>query len=98
MLAFAVRRLLVSIPVFIVSTFLVFLLVTWGADPLAQLEAKNPPPSQAVINALADQLYINHSLPPGTGTGSASCSSTATGVPRSSPASMSGNCSAPASS
>ena len=63
MLAFAVRRLLVSIPVFIVSTFLVFLLVTWGADPLAQLEAKNPPPSKAVINALANQLYINHSLP-----------------------------------
>jgi peptide/nickel transport system permease protein len=63
MLAFAIRRLLVSIPVFIVSTFLVFLLVTWGADPLAQLEAKNPPPSQAVINAMSDQLYLNHSIP-----------------------------------
>ena len=63
MLAFAVRRLLVSIPVFIVSTFLVFLLVTWGADPLAQLKARNPPPSQAVINALATQLYTDHSLP-----------------------------------
>lgn len=63
MLAFAVRRLLVSIPVFIVSTFLVFLLVTWGADPLAQLLAKNPPPSQAVIDARANQLYLNHSIP-----------------------------------
>jgi peptide/nickel transport system permease protein len=63
MLAFAVRRLLVSIPVFIVSTFIVFLLVTWGADPLAALQAKNPPPSQAVINALANQLYIDHSIP-----------------------------------
>lgn len=63
MLAFAVRRLLVSIPVFIVSTFLVFLLVTWGADPLAQLKARNPPPSQAVIDAMADKLYINHSIP-----------------------------------
>jgi peptide/nickel transport system permease protein len=63
MLAFAVRRLLVSIPVFILSTFLVFLLVTWGSDPLAQLKAKNPPPSPAVINAMANTLYINHSLP-----------------------------------
>jgi len=63
MLAFAIRRLLVSIPVFILSTFLVFLLVTWGADPLAALKAKNPPPSQAVINDLADNLYINHSIP-----------------------------------
>lgn len=63
MLAFAVRRLLVSIPVFIVSTFLVFLLVTWGADPLGALQAKNPPPTQAVLNALSDQLYLNHSIP-----------------------------------
>lgn len=63
MLAFAVRRLLVSIPVFILATFLVFLLVAWGADPLASLRAKNPPPPPATINALADTLYLNHSLP-----------------------------------
>ena len=63
MLAFAIRRLLVSIPVFILSTFLVFLLVTWGADPLGALKARNPPPPQAEIDALANQLYINHSLP-----------------------------------
>ncbi|HEY3868992.1 MAG TPA: ABC transporter permease [Actinocrinis sp.] len=62
MFAFAVRRLLVSIPVFIVSTFLVFLLVAYGADPLGQLRAKNPPPSQATLNALANQLYLNHNL------------------------------------
>jgi peptide/nickel transport system permease protein len=63
MFAFAVRRLLISIPVFILSTFLVFLLVAYGADPLAQLKAKNPPPTQASINAIANTLYLNHSLP-----------------------------------
>jgi len=60
--AFAVRRLLVSIPVFLLSTFLVFLLVAYGADPLAQFKARNPPPSQATLNALANQLYLNHGL------------------------------------
>ena len=63
MLAFALRRLLISIPVFIVSTFLVFLLVTWGADPLGQLKAKNPPPPQAELDQLSNQLYLNHSIP-----------------------------------
>jgi peptide/nickel transport system permease protein len=62
MFAFAVRRILVSIPVLIVSTFLVFLLVAWGANPLGQLEAKNPRPSQATIDAIADSLYLNHNL------------------------------------
>jgi peptide/nickel transport system permease protein len=62
MFAFAVRRILVSIPVLIVSTFLVFLLVAWGANPLGQLEGKNPRPSQATIDAIADSLYLNHNL------------------------------------
>ena len=62
MFAFAVRRLLVSIPVFLLSTFLVFLLVAYGADPLAQFKARNPPPSQATLDALANQLYLNHGL------------------------------------
>jgi peptide/nickel transport system permease protein len=98
MLAFAVRRLLVSIPVFIVSTFLVFLLVTWGADPLAQLKAKNPPPSQAVINALADQLYINHPLPARYWHWFSQLFFHGNWGPRSSRARTSGSCSAPASS
>jgi peptide/nickel transport system permease protein len=62
MFAFAVRRLLVSIPVFLVSTFLVFLLVAYGADPLAQLKAKNPPPAQATLDAMARNLYLDHGL------------------------------------
>jgi peptide/nickel transport system permease protein len=62
MFAFAVRRILVSIPVLILSTFLVFLLVAWGADPLGNLEGKNPRPSQATIDAIADSLYLNHNL------------------------------------
>jgi peptide/nickel transport system permease protein len=63
MLVFAIRRILASIPVFILSTFLVFVLVAWGADPLAQFEANNPPPSPAAINAMAGQLYLNHTIP-----------------------------------
>ncbi len=62
MFAFAVRRLLVSVPVFLLSTFLVFLLVAYGADPLAQLRAKNPPPSRAVLDAMARTLYLDHGL------------------------------------
>ncbi|HEV3168929.1 MAG TPA: ABC transporter permease [Actinocrinis sp.] len=64
MFAFAVRRLLVSIPVFLLSTFFVFILVAYGADPLGQLRAKNPPPSQAVLNAMANTLYLNRGLVP----------------------------------
>jgi peptide/nickel transport system permease protein len=51
MLAYAIRRLLVSIPIILVSTFVVFLLVTFAGDPLANLRTKQPlPPPQVFAN------------------------------------------------
>jgi len=52
MLAYAIRRLLISIPIIIISTFIVFLLVTYSGDPLANLRTKQPiPPPQVFANA-----------------------------------------------
>jgi peptide/nickel transport system permease protein len=52
MLAYAIRRLLVSIPIIIISTFVVFLVVSLSGDPLANLRAKQPlPPPQVFANA-----------------------------------------------
>ena len=59
MLAFVVRRLIVSIPVLLLSSVLVFALVTFSGDPLADLKAKNPPPSPAVIQAREHLLNLS---------------------------------------
>jgi peptide/nickel transport system permease protein len=59
MLAFVVRRLIVSIPVLLLSSVLVFTLVTFSGDPLADLKAKNPPPSPAVIQAREHLLNLD---------------------------------------
>lgn len=51
MLAYAIRRLLISIPIILISTFIVFLLVTYSGDPLANLRTKQPiPPPQVFAN------------------------------------------------
>ena len=62
MIAFTIRRLLVSIPILILSTFLVFLLVAWGADPLADFRARNPPPSAQELAARRHALGLDHGL------------------------------------
>src|SRR4051812_39061926 len=38
MLTYIVRRLLYSVPVLFAASFIVFILVTWKADPLAQIK------------------------------------------------------------
>jgi len=63
MIAFTIRRILVSIPILVLSTFLVFLLVAWGADPLGDFRSRNPPPSPAEIAAREHQLGLDHPLP-----------------------------------
>jgi peptide/nickel transport system permease protein len=63
MIAFTIRRLLVSIPILILSTFLVFMLVAWGADPLSDLKHKNPPPPQSTILSAERRLGLDKSLP-----------------------------------
>ncbi|MFL6115300.1 MAG: ABC transporter permease, partial [Catenulispora sp.] len=63
MIAFTIRRLLVSIPVLILSTIVVFFLVAWGADPLGAFKSKNPPPSAAQVAAKEHELGLDQSLP-----------------------------------
>jgi peptide/nickel transport system permease protein len=62
MIAFSIRRLLVSIPVLLLSTFLVFMLVAWGADPLAELKTKNPPVPPATIKLEEQRLGLDKGL------------------------------------
>ena len=63
MIAFTIRRLLVSIPILILSTFVVFILVSWGADPLGALKARNPPPPPATIKLEEHRLGLDRSVP-----------------------------------
>ena len=59
MLAFTLRRLAVSIPVVIVSSFIVFVLVaTAGGDPLADLRLR-PGVSEATIELRRQQLNLD---------------------------------------
>ncbi len=43
MLSFIIRRLLIAIPLVLLSSVLVFLLVANSGDPLAELKGRNPP-------------------------------------------------------
>lgn len=43
MFSFIVRRLLIAIPLVLLSSVLVFLLVANSGDPLAELRGRNPP-------------------------------------------------------
>ncbi|MFD1938872.1 MULTISPECIES: ABC transporter permease [Nonomuraea] len=59
MLVYALRRLLVAVPVVVASTFVVFLLVTLSGDPLANLKGRNPPPSPQVIAVEEQRLHLD---------------------------------------
>ncbi|MCX3062212.1 ABC transporter permease [Streptomyces beihaiensis] len=60
MLAYAVRRVLVSIPVLIASTFIVFLVVVNAGDPVANFAtSRNPAPSKAAVAAFARHLHAD---------------------------------------
>jgi peptide/nickel transport system permease protein len=61
MLGFVIRRLLISIPVVIVVSFLVFLMVASSGDPLAELRARPNVPAQ-VIEARREQLHLDRPI------------------------------------
>jgi peptide/nickel transport system permease protein len=61
-LVFIVRRLLISIPVLIASSVLVFLMVSASGDPLAPLRA-NPNVSQSAIDSRRHDLHLDKPLP-----------------------------------
>jgi peptide/nickel transport system permease protein len=62
MLAYIVRRILYSIPVLIVSTFLSFTFVSLAGDPTAALRA-NPRFSQNTLHNIYLQYHLNRSIP-----------------------------------
>jgi peptide/nickel transport system permease protein len=63
MLSFIIRRLLIAIPIVLLSSVLVFLLVANSGDPLADLRGRNPPVPQSVIDARKHQIGIDKPLP-----------------------------------
>jgi len=59
MLAYAIRRLLISIPVIIISTFIVFLVVSFSVDPLSSLRTKQPIPPPQVFQTYRHNLRLD---------------------------------------
>lgn len=62
MLVYITRRILYSIPVLIVSSFVTFCLVSLAGDPLATLRA-NPKISHHTLHLLELQYHLNVSIP-----------------------------------
>jgi len=63
MVSFIIRRLLIAIPLVLLSSVLVFLLVANSGDPLADLKGRNPPVPPQVIQAREHQLLLDQPLP-----------------------------------
>jgi peptide/nickel transport system permease protein len=63
MISFINRRLLISIPVVILSSVLVFLLVANSGDPLGDLKSRNPPVPRSVLDLRRHQLNLDKPLP-----------------------------------
>jgi peptide/nickel transport system permease protein len=63
MLSFIIRRLLISIPLVLLASVLVFLLVANSGDPLAELKSRNPPVPQQVIENREHDLGLDKPLP-----------------------------------
>ncbi len=62
MTGFVLRRLLVSIPVIVASSVVVFAMVAASGDPLAELRA-NPNASKATIALRRHELHLDESIP-----------------------------------
>jgi peptide/nickel transport system permease protein len=63
MLAYAARRLLLTIPILIAATVFTFVLVDLSGDPLAELVFAIPPVPEATIQAQEAKLYLDRSTP-----------------------------------
>jgi peptide/nickel transport system permease protein len=62
MLAYAVRRVLVSVPILVVATFVIFVMVSLSGDPLSELKTRNPPPPQRTIELETQRLNLDEPL------------------------------------
>lgn len=63
MLAYTIRRVLISIPVLIGSTILVFIMVKLSGDPLESIKLRNPPPPPQTIRLEEHRLGLDQSWP-----------------------------------
>jgi peptide/nickel transport system permease protein len=63
MFAFVIRRILVSIPLLIGSSFLTFIIVKLSGDPLQSLKLRNPRPPAEVIANREHELWLDRSWP-----------------------------------
>jgi peptide/nickel transport system permease protein len=59
MLAFVVRRLIISIPVLLLASFLVFIMISVSGDPLDSLRFTNPPTPPETIALEAARLHLD---------------------------------------
>jgi peptide/nickel transport system permease protein len=63
MLVFVIRRVLISIPVLIASTFLTFVIVKLSGDPLNNLKQRHPLPPKSFIQSETHRLWLDRSWP-----------------------------------
>jgi peptide/nickel transport system permease protein len=63
MLAYTIRRVLISVPVLIGSSILVFIIGKLLGDPLEYLKLRNPPVPQHTIDLEYHRLYLDRSWP-----------------------------------
>lgn len=62
MLAYAVRRILFSVPILAIATFVVFVMVSLSGDPLSELKTRNPPPPPRTLELEAQRLHLDEPL------------------------------------
>ncbi len=62
MYAYALRRVLISIPLLLLSSMIVYVLVHFAGDPLRDLEGRNPPVPEAVLQARREALGLDQPL------------------------------------
>ena len=63
MVSFIIRRLLIAVPLVLLSSVLVFILVANAGDPLAELRGRNPPVPPQVIEAREHELGLDKPMP-----------------------------------
>jgi peptide/nickel transport system permease protein len=63
MIAYAVRRLLIGVPVLVAASMFVFVLVASSGDPRDPLLVKNPPTPRATLDEIAARLHLDDPLP-----------------------------------
>jgi peptide/nickel transport system permease protein len=62
MLAFTLRRIAVSVPILLISSFIVFVLASFSGNPLNDLLLRNPPPPPEVIQLETERLRLDRPL------------------------------------